>query len=65
MNVNSFDHQRSDNLSDGSFKGIKDREAFCDVWYENRTLGRDDDEGTLNIIILYKVMLHIYLLQNL
>ena len=36
VNVNSFDHKRSDNLFDGSFKGIKDGEAFCDVWYENR-----------------------------
>ena len=58
-------HLTTRDLFDGSFKGIKDGEAFCDVWYENRTLGRDNDEGTLNIITLYKVMLHIYLLQNL
>lgn len=40
---------RAGNLFDGSFKGVRDGEEFCSIWYKNRTLGRNDNEG--NVII--------------
>ena len=43
--------ERSGNLFDGSFKGLKDGEVFCGVWYEKRTLGRDDNlQGILSYV---------------
>ena len=45
----SFDNVHAGNLFDGSFKGVRDGEEFCSIWYRNRTLGRNENEG--NVII--------------
>lgn len=64
VNVNSFDNESSGNLFDGSFKGVKDGEAFCGVWYEKRTLGRDDNpQGILSYVS--NNYSNVYCLQNL
>jgi hypothetical protein len=32
------------------FANINDSEAFCNIWYQNRTIGRSEGMLTLNLL---------------
>ena len=50
VKAKTFDNDRAGNIFDGSFKGVKDGEAFCNIWYENRTHGRNEYEDIHDLV---------------
>lgn len=42
-----FDAKSAGDPFGNVFAKIRDSEVFCNIWYENRLLGRNDHEGIL------------------